>query len=112
MIFTVQVLVQERVQEIVSYTASGHVMEILNYPAQELVQDIHMIFSVPVLIQEIMSYTASGHVMEILKCRCQACVGNSICLLHVLVNTDVGHITFLSVLVKHLCLTLHFNYYC
>ena len=32
MIFPVPVLVQESVQEIVTYTISGHVMEILNYP--------------------------------------------------------------------------------
>ena len=31
MIFPVPVLVQERVQKTVPYTASGHVMEILNY---------------------------------------------------------------------------------
>ena len=32
MIFPVLILVQESVQEIVPYTTSGHVMEILNYP--------------------------------------------------------------------------------
>ena len=51
MILPVPVLVQESVQEIVPYTISGHVMEILNYPD---------------------------------KYRCQACVGNLTCPLHVL----------------------------
>ena len=51
-----------------------------------------MIFPVLVLVQEsvpeIVPYTTSGHVMEILKYRdkyrCQACVGNLTCPLHLL----------------------------
>ena len=38
---------QESVQEILPYTASGHVMEILNYPAQGLVQDLWSSVLVP-----------------------------------------------------------------
>ena len=74
-------LAQESVQEIFPYIASGHVMEIHNYPAQGLVQDLWSFLHVPVLVQErvqrIVPYTVSGHVM-ISSYRCQACVGNLI----------------------------------
>ena len=51
MILALTVLVQVSVQEILSCTASGHVMVILNYPAQGMVQDLCMIEPVPVLVQ-------------------------------------------------------------
>ena len=40
MVFPVPVLLQESVQEIVPYTIPGYAMEILNHPAQGLVQDL------------------------------------------------------------------------
>ena len=79
-----------------TYTASEHVMEILNYPVQGLVQES---------VHEIVPYTTSGHVMEILsypdKYRYQACVGNLTCPLHVLCKYWCKKCSFSSSVMGH-----------